>query len=77
MSHTERIRAQARRDHGTNWEWDRAPSEVRIWSEWEIETVRLFWREGKTGTHIGNFLGRSRSSVLAKVSRLGLCRSGQ
>jgi hypothetical protein len=78
MSHTERIRAQARRDHGASWEWDRARSEPKVWEDWEVELIKRLWPRGYTGSELAGELNctRTRSSILAKVRRLGLCRSG-
>lgn len=42
------------------------------WSEAEVETLRRLWAEGKSQTLIGVILGRSRSMIAGKISRLRL-----
>ena len=45
---------------------------IKPWSAAEIEAIRTLWESGKTGGFIAAQLGRSRCSILGKLSRLGI-----
>jgi hypothetical protein len=45
-----------------------------IWEPGDVERVKKLWGEGKSATKIGVVLGRSRNSVISKVSQLKLSR---
>lgn len=44
------------------------------WDDKKINTLKNMWGEGKTAIKIAEEIGKTRSSVLSKVRRLGLTR---
>lgn len=50
------------------------PTSVSPYSEEDIGTLKTMWNDGASGTEIANAIGRSRSSVMGRISRMGLQR---
>ena len=50
------------------------PTNISPYSEEDIGTLETMWNDGASGTEIANALGRSRSSVMGRISRMGLQR---
>ena len=49
---------------------------IAPWSDAEVERARTMWIAGSSAGEISKILGRTRTSVIGKVHRLGLMRSG-
>ena len=47
-------------------------SELRFWSDAEIETLRGLWRDGHSTAEIGRRMGRPKNGICSKAGRLNL-----
>lgn len=44
------------------------------WTGSQLSELKSMWKDGSTAKEIGEKIGKTRSSVLAKINRLGLAR---